>query len=103
MTRRVGRPHSPIDPQGPLAAFASGPLGLKIGSNLTYEQAGRKVSFRPSVLTEAAAGKRLPTLPVALAYVRASGGLDRGIPRWERRWQQARHHLRQLEAGGAHA
>jgi hypothetical protein len=53
----VGRPHSPIDPQQPLADFASGLLALKIGSKLTYKQMRQKEAFCESVLSEAASGK----------------------------------------------
>nr|WP_107471874.1 MULTISPECIES: hypothetical protein [Streptomyces violaceusniger group] len=39
-----------------------------------------------STLSEAAAGERLPTLPVVLAYVEACGG---DAEEWEERWRQA--------------
>ena len=39
-----------------------------------------------STLSQAAGGERLPTLPVALAYVRACGG---DLEEWEERWRQA--------------
>lgn len=96
----MGRPHSSIDPQQPLADFASGLLALKIGSKLTYKQMGTKVTFSPSVLCEAAAGKRLPTLAVTLAYVRACGG---PVRQWELRWRQARDRPNGSRPGGAHA
>ncbi|MFJ9904097.1 hypothetical protein ACIRVK_14545 [Streptomyces sp. NPDC101152] len=39
-----------------------------------------------STLSQAAAGERLPTLPVVLAYVRACGG---DPEEWEERWREA--------------
>ncbi|MEV6026419.1 hypothetical protein [Streptomyces sp. NPDC052036] len=39
-----------------------------------------------STLSQAAAGERLPTLPVVLAYVRACGG---DLGEWEERWREA--------------
>nr|WP_251096685.1 hypothetical protein [Streptomyces sp. Caat 7-52] len=39
-----------------------------------------------STLSQAAGGERLPTLPVALAYVRACGGDEE---EWEERWREA--------------
>ncbi|CAM5733895.1 hypothetical protein SHIRM173S_13299 [Streptomyces hirsutus] len=44
------------------------------------------VLFSASVLSDAAAGYRLPTLQVALAFAEACGG-DRAV--WERRWREA--------------
>lgn len=43
--------------------------------------------YSPSVLSDAAGGHRLPTLPVALAFARACGGDQQ---EWERRWREAR-------------
>jgi hypothetical protein len=40
--------------------------------------------FAPSVLSSAASGYRLPTLPVALAFVTSCGG---DLAAWERRWR----------------
>jgi hypothetical protein len=94
---QVGRPHAPIDPQRPLADFASGLLALKIGSKLTYKQMAQKTNFCRAVLCEAATGKRLPTLPVTLAYVRVCGG---PVSEWELRWKDARDRLRSRRPGG---
>ncbi|MFJ9369706.1 NB-ARC domain-containing protein [Nocardia sp. NPDC101769] len=41
--------------------------------------------YSPSVLSEAASGHRLPSLPVALAFVRACGGDPQ---EWEQRWRE---------------
>jgi hypothetical protein len=41
--------------------------------------------YEMKTLASAAGGLRLPTLPVAVAYVRACDG---NIPEWEERWQK---------------
>ncbi|MGW1230384.1 ATP-binding protein [Streptomyces sp. NPDC002530] len=48
--------------------------------------------FSQSALSQAAAGQRLPSLEVLLAYVRACGGDPRW---WEECWQRVRQELRQ--------
>lgn len=95
--RPVGRPQLPIDPEWPFATFASGLRALRSSSGLTYEEMARATNFCVSVLSEAAAGKRLPTLPVTLAFVRACGGLESD---WERQWREL-DALRRLPKAGA--
>ncbi|AJF68600.1 hypothetical protein SVTN_33950 [Streptomyces vietnamensis] len=46
--------------------------------------------FSASTLSQAAAGRRLPTLQVLLAYVRACGA---DPDPWEKRWEQVRHDM----------
>lgn len=43
--------------------------------------------YSPSVLSDAAGGHRLPTLPVTSAFVKACGG---DLEEWERRWHEVR-------------
>ncbi|MDW6061466.1 hypothetical protein SAZ11_29920 [Streptomyces sp. FXJ1.4098] len=50
----------------------------------------RRTEYSTATLAQAASGDRLPSLPVALAYVTACGG-DRA--EWERRWQQVTDQL----------
>ncbi|MFD8384929.1 hypothetical protein ACFV2X_41495 [Streptomyces sp. NPDC059679] len=50
----------------------------------------RRTEYSTATLAQAASGDRLPSLPVALAYVTACGG-DRA--EWERRWQQVTDRL----------
>ncbi|UXY25203.1 nSTAND1 domain-containing NTPase [Streptomyces sp. HUAS TT20] len=45
-----------------------------------------RTNMGASTLSQAAAGERLPTLPVVLAYVRACGGDE---AEWEARWHEA--------------
>ncbi|MER6291136.1 hypothetical protein [Streptomyces sviceus] len=53
----------------------------------TYRAMAARAGYSAPTLSAAAAGERLPTLPVLLAYVSACGG-DPG--EWEARWRQVR-------------
>ncbi|WP_329272757.1 nSTAND1 domain-containing NTPase [Streptomyces sp. NBC_01451] len=84
----MGRPESPLDPEaGPVERFASELRELRRQSGgTTYRAMAASAGYTAATLSEAAAGERLPSLPVALAYVRACGG---DADDWERRWQRA--------------
>ncbi len=84
----AGRPESPLDPgQGPVQrlAFELRKLRGEAGGP-TYREMARRTGLGTTTLSYAAAGDRLPTLPVLLAYVRACDGEPQ---EWERRWRQA--------------
>ncbi|MFJ5986620.1 helix-turn-helix domain-containing protein [Lentzea sp. NPDC092896] len=49
----------------------------------TYRQLSSVTHYSEAALSQAAAGRKLPTLQVTLAYVRACGGSEE---EWERRW-----------------
>ncbi|MCP2315908.1 NB-ARC domain-containing protein [Nocardia amikacinitolerans] len=85
----MGRREKPIDIRsGPIAAFAGDLRKLRAAAgNPSYRQLASVALYSPSVLSDAAGGHRLPTLPVALAFVRACGG---DPAEWERRWREAR-------------
>ncbi|AHH96694.1 hypothetical protein [Kutzneria albida] len=51
----------------------------------TYRELARHAHYSPTVLSAAAAGRKLPTLAVTLAYVRACGG---PVADWEQRWHE---------------
>lgn len=51
--------------------------------NPSYRELARLAHFSSSTLSDAAGGKRLPSLAVTLAYVRACEG---DVGEWERRW-----------------
>ncbi|MDT0309550.1 hypothetical protein RM780_21695 [Streptomyces sp. DSM 44917] len=53
----------------------------------TYRTMAGRVPYGAATLSEAAAGERLPSLPVALAYARTCGGEE---AHWEERWREAR-------------
>ena len=81
----VGRREKSLDPQnGPLHAFVSDLRTLRIrAGSPSYRELAAQTHFAPSTLSAAAAGRRLPSLDVTLAYVSACGG-DRD--EWQQRW-----------------
>ncbi len=83
----MGRPERPLDDAGgPIAEFAQDLRTLRrLAGNPSYRELARTALFAPSVLSSAAAGYRLPTLPVTLALVAACGG---DCEEWERRWRK---------------
>jgi transcriptional regulator with XRE-family HTH domain len=84
----VGRPESPLDPEGgpvQLLAYELRQLRQEAGG-ITYRVMAGRVDFSAATLSEAAAGERLPSLAVVLAYVQACGA-DSG--EWEGRWRRA--------------
>ncbi|WP_210581934.1 helix-turn-helix domain-containing protein [Streptomyces sp. GESEQ-4] len=84
----MGRPEADLDPGlGPVQRFAFELRKLRQeAGGITYRQMARQVEVSVSTLSRAAAGEQLPSLPVALAYVRACGGDEQA---WERRWREA--------------
>ncbi|MFF7976154.1 hypothetical protein [Streptomyces sp. NPDC007905] len=83
-----GRPESALDPSaGPVQRFAAQlrKLRREAGSP-TYRVMAERSGQGASTLSQAAAGERLPTLPVVLAYVRACDGVT---GEWEELWRQA--------------
>ena len=73
-----------IAPDG-LEAFARDLRALRDQADLDYPQMAELSHFTMRTLASAAGGLRLPTLPVAVAYVRACGG---NVAEWEERWQK---------------
>ncbi|MEO3843080.1 hypothetical protein [Streptomyces sp. B22F1] len=84
----MGRREKPVDPSaGPVQRFAYELRKLRTeAGGPTYRQLAARGPYSVTALSQAAAGDRLPSLPVALAYAEACGG-DRG--EWEWRWRQA--------------
>ncbi|MEV0195058.1 helix-turn-helix domain-containing protein [Nonomuraea sp. NPDC050691] len=83
----AGRRESPVDPAaGPVQSFASELRKLRQeAGGLTYRAMARSAGYSVTTLSQAAAGERLPSLPVVLAFAQACGG---DVADWERRWQQ---------------
>jgi hypothetical protein len=80
------RPERPLD-AGPLSRFAAGLRDLRQGAGgMTYRAMAKEANYSATVLSEAAAGRRLPTLDVTLAYVRVCGG---DTDEWTDRWHEA--------------
>ena len=83
----MGRPERPIDPDaGPVAEFAAELRELRDKAGRpSYRELARRASFSPTVLSEAAGGRRLPTLAVVRGFVRACDG---DVTEWEDRWRR---------------
>ena len=87
----MGRPQQPLERDGsPVREFAFWLRDLRSRSGLTYEQLGRRAHYATSTVQEAAAGRRLPTLKVVLAFVRACDG---DHEQWRGYWAQIRRVL----------
>lgn len=70
---------------GPLVQFAAGLRRLREAAGCPgYRQLARRAHFSSTTLSDAAGGRRLPSLAVTLAYVRACGG---DVAEWEKRWR----------------
>ena len=84
--RPAGRAQSvaSIAPDG-LDAFARDLRALRAKAELDYPEMAELSHYTMKTLASAAGGLRLPTLPVAVAYVRACGG---NVTEWEERWQK---------------
>lgn len=100
----VGRPERVIDPDADVVQqFAAHLRALRErAGRLTYRQLAARAGYSVTALSEAAGGRRFPSLPVALAYVRACAGDGQ---EWASRWravdeilaQRARARLLELE------
>ncbi|WP_405469218.1 hypothetical protein [Streptomyces canus] len=93
----MGRREKPLDPgAGAVQRFAFEMRKLRDEAGTpTYRAMAARAGYSAPTLSAAAAGERLPTLPVLLAYVAACDG-DPG--EWERRWREAA-----AESAGARA
>ena len=78
------QPVASISPDG-LEDFARDLRTLRAQAELDYPEMAETSHFSMKTLAAAAGGLRLPTLPVAVAYVRACGG---NVAEWEDRWQK---------------
>ncbi|MEE1931334.1 WD40 repeat domain-containing protein [Streptomyces sp. TRM 70351] len=97
-----GRAEGELDPEaGAVPRFAAGLRALRESAGRpTYRAMARRARYGVTALSQAAAGKHLPTRAVALAYVQACGG---DVAEWERRWHKASAELaaETARAGGA--
>ncbi|MEU9117275.1 hypothetical protein AB0D04_37395 [Streptomyces sp. NPDC048483] len=91
----MGRPQNPVDPQaGPVQRFAYELRKLRDEAGApAYRDMARRAGYSAATLSQAAAGARLPTLPVLLAYVEVCSG-DTGY--WQQLWEEAEGELAQL-------
>lgn len=87
----MGRPEEPLDRSGsPVHEFAFWLRDLRRQAGITYEQLAGKAHYAVSTMQAAAAGKRLPTLRVAMAFVAACGGDQQA---WRVYWTRVRRLL----------
>ncbi|MFF1410900.1 DNA-binding protein [Streptomyces sp. NPDC058289] len=84
----AGRPEKALDPQaGPTARFAGELRALRrAAGSVPYRELAARAGYSVTALSQAAAGNRLPSLPVTLAYAEVCGGAR---TEWERRWREA--------------
>jgi Helix-turn-helix domain len=80
----ASQPIASIAPDG-LDSFARDLRALRAKAELDYEEMAERSHYTMKTLASAAGGLRLPTLPVAVAYVRACGG---DVAEWEDRWHK---------------
>ncbi|BBB02023.1 putative WD-40 repeat protein [Actinacidiphila reveromycinica] len=82
------RPEGPLDDDGSaLTQLAAGLRQLRQQAGTPpYRQLARHAHYSSTTLADAAAGRRLPSLAVTLAYVRACGG---DAAEWKERWHRA--------------
>ncbi|MEU6228541.1 hypothetical protein [Streptomyces sp. NPDC047042] len=83
----MGRRERPLDPaEGPVARFAYELRKLRQeAGGVTYRVMAGTAHYSAATLAQAAAGDRLPSLSIALAYAGACGG---DHAEWERRWRE---------------
>ncbi len=94
------RPERPVDPgEGPAQRFAVALRELRRSAgNPTYRVLAKRAHYAATTLAQAAAGERLPTLAVALAYVRACDGDGE---HWATRWRATAAEVDAMESPAA--
>ncbi|MFC5253575.1 helix-turn-helix domain-containing protein [Streptomyces nigrescens] len=94
----MGRPENPIDPQaGPVQRFAFELRKLRDEAGTpAYRAMARRAGYSAATLSQAAAGERLPTLPVLMAFVEVCRG---DTTHWQSQWEQVNDELTQLPRG----
>ncbi|MEV5141571.1 helix-turn-helix transcriptional regulator [Streptomyces syringium] len=85
----MARPEKPIDPTAPYATFAQQLRKLRKSSGSpTYTTLAWRAKYSVSALSQAAAGRKLPSLELTLAYATACGG---SREHWTEQWLIAQH------------
>lgn len=93
---RMARPEQRLVRDGtPLRELAFWLRDVRAGSGLTYARLAARSGYSVSTLQEAAAGRRLPTLAVTLAFAQACGADQEA---WQRYWTEVR---RAVDSGSA--
>lgn len=83
----MGRPESPVAGDDPLLAAFAADLRLvrQNAGTPAYRELARRANYSATVLSQAASGHTMPSLPVTLAFVGACGGDQE---RWRARWRE---------------
>ncbi|WP_405730800.1 hypothetical protein OG607_31805 [Streptomyces sp. NBC_01537] len=99
----MGRPERPVDPEaGAVQRLAHELRVLRSGAGSpAYRAMAQRAHFSAATLAQAAAGERLPSLAVVLAYARACGAADPA--EWELRWKTAAEESAAEEAAARQA
>lgn len=86
----MGRAERPLNPEaGTVERFAYDLRRLRERAGTPpYRTLARRTNYSVTSLSQAAAGRALPSLAVTLAFVRACGG---DPEEWNRRWHDAEH------------
>jgi hypothetical protein len=75
-----------VEEDTPVLKFAGDLRRLRRVAGLpSYRKLGRLTNYSPAALSEAVAGRRLPSLAVTKAFVRACGG---DVEQWTARWRE---------------
>ncbi|MFE9751457.1 XRE family transcriptional regulator [Saccharothrix saharensis] len=75
-----------VEEDTPVRKFAGDLRRLRHVAGLpSYRELGRLANYSPAALSEAVAGRRLPSLAVTRAFVRACGG---DVEEWTARWRE---------------
>ncbi|NUT90526.1 MAG: helix-turn-helix domain-containing protein [Saccharothrix sp.] len=92
----VPRGERPLESDGgPLTAFAAELRALRAAAGGPgYRELARRAHYSSSALSDAASGRRLPSLDVTLGYVRACDGDEDA---WRRRWHSLAAELARAE------
>lgn len=92
----MARPEGPLRADNPeLGDLAADLRRLRdLAGKPTYRQLSRDAHYSAAALSEAANGRRLPSLAVTLAYVRACGG---DVASWEARWRLVAERLAEAD------
>jgi hypothetical protein len=87
----MGRSQEALQRDGsPVREFAFWLRDLRDRADLTYDQLGKDAHYATSTVQAAAAGNKLPTLRVVLAFVKACDG---DVQAWRAYWTQIRRLL----------
>ena len=88
-------PIAAIAPDG-LDSFARDLRALRAKAELDYPEMAERSHYTMKTLASAAGGLRLPTLPVAIAFVRACDGDE---AEWEERWHRLAEKIGKPDSG----